>query len=394
MYEYEKKKLKNYLGDKLYDMLKESNCIVAGGSILSIFTNKEINDIDVYFKSKNDLRSFITGMKGTWIAAKTDKAVLFKFGEIKVQAIYFKLFNNVSDLFDTFDFTVCMCAYDFATDEFVFHEDFFHDNVAKILRFNENTAYPIVSALRVDKYKNKGFDISKAEFLKVILTCMNKEINTYEELKEQLGGMYGESYDVLLNPDDSIELNLQNVISNISKIGEQQNYNVCNMGFEVDDWDIFACEISGSKISVYKHGDIYIYYDYDEINAIDKDDLKDIHEITEELSNVIQFPIVGYKWVKKDNDGSYYSYFNNKYKWELGENTTDKECGLFFTTKNRIMSHGYSNKDKKACLEVLLNSLEDINFNIESPFCSNVAYKTLTVTREVPEEEYLKWDNK
>ena len=68
MYEFEKIKLKKYLGDTVYQMLKKYDCIIAGGSILSIFNNTEINDIDIYFRNKEDLASFLYNeMSDKWI---------------------------------------------------------------------------------------------------------------------------------------------------------------------------------------------------------------------------------------------------------------------------------------------------------------------------------------
>ena len=47
MYEVEKRKIKEMLGSEVYDVLKETKCVLAGGAITSLFTNKEINDFDI-----------------------------------------------------------------------------------------------------------------------------------------------------------------------------------------------------------------------------------------------------------------------------------------------------------------------------------------------------------
>ena len=127
-------------------MLKRYHVIVAGGCITSLFTNKEINDVDMYFKSKKDLSDFLyEEMQANWVIAHTDKAILFKYDNKKIQAIYFKFYETAEQIFDTFDFTVCMGAYDFDKEEFVLHNDFLRHNASKILKFNSNTAFPIVS---------------------------------------------------------------------------------------------------------------------------------------------------------------------------------------------------------------------------------------------------------
>lgn len=55
MYEIEKLKIKQMLGSEVYDTLKETKCVLAGGAITSLFTNREINDFDLYFTSKESL---------------------------------------------------------------------------------------------------------------------------------------------------------------------------------------------------------------------------------------------------------------------------------------------------------------------------------------------------
>lgn len=155
-YEFEKKKLKQYIGEDLYRDLKKYNCIIAGGFICSLFTKREINDVDVYFRSKKELGKFLRNeMRNEWVISATNKAILFKKNGIDIQFIHFKYYKNAREIFKTFDFTVCMGAYDFNKEEFILHEDFLKHNSQRILMYNEQTAFPIISALRVDKYKNK-----------------------------------------------------------------------------------------------------------------------------------------------------------------------------------------------------------------------------------------------
>lgn len=50
-YQFEKNKLYAYLGEELVEALKRNEAIIAGGAITSLFNNKEINDVDIYFRS-------------------------------------------------------------------------------------------------------------------------------------------------------------------------------------------------------------------------------------------------------------------------------------------------------------------------------------------------------
>ena len=52
MYEVEKKKIKDALGD-VYGRLQENKVVLAGGAITSLFTNREIADFDLIACSIN-----------------------------------------------------------------------------------------------------------------------------------------------------------------------------------------------------------------------------------------------------------------------------------------------------------------------------------------------------
>lgn len=247
-YLYEKNKLTSYIGKELYKKLKEYNAIVAGGTITSIFTNNEINDIDVYFKCKEDAAEFIIDVaKNNWILAKTDKAFLFRYGELDVQAIYFKFFDNANEIFGTFDFTVCMGAYDFAQEEFVLHEDFLKHNSQRILSFSSSTAFPIISALRIKKYSDKGYYIGRAEYIKIMLTICNLKIETVEDLKKQIGGMYGEDYCELIKQDENEDFDLLAVIKKIAELqNENHAFKSSESAYENSgDWEKFVYDIFG-----------------------------------------------------------------------------------------------------------------------------------------------------
>jgi hypothetical protein len=113
--QFEKNKLYAYLGSELVDTLKHHKAFIAGGTITSLFCNREINDIDIYFRSKEDAFNCIIEMYDDkyWVMCLTDKAVLFVKDDLKIQTIFFKYFDKPEDIFKTFDFTTCMGAYDF-----------------------------------------------------------------------------------------------------------------------------------------------------------------------------------------------------------------------------------------------------------------------------------------
>lgn len=58
----------------------------------------------------------------------TEKGAMFSVENVNLHLIYFNYFNSINELFDTFDFTVCMGAFDFLTEKFVLHDRFLEHN--------------------------------------------------------------------------------------------------------------------------------------------------------------------------------------------------------------------------------------------------------------------------
>lgn len=167
----------------------------AGGAVTSVFTGKEINDVDVYFKSRKAFEAAVASAydEGWWCIAASKRAVTFSDnGGAPIQFMHFDFFPTAQDIFNAFDFTVVMGAYDFDTSEFVFHDDFLKHNSQRFLRFHPGTRYPLASATRVLKYQDRGYTIGKGDILKIALASRKVKIDTWEDLKDQIGGAYGE----------------------------------------------------------------------------------------------------------------------------------------------------------------------------------------------------------
>lgn len=238
MYQNEMKKLKGMLSEQVYNLLKENKAVIAGGAITSLFSNKEINDLDVYLPSQravvNVLASALGEEEYTYnevldshqliFTNMTKKSMLFvdKDTQVPVQLITFQFFDKPEEIFETFDFTVCMGAFVLETEEFVFHPEFFKHVAQRYLKYNPKTAFPLISSLRVDKYKQKGYFISKSEFLRIVLSCMNLEINSWIDFKEHIGGMYGYNMDEVFNEER--EFSVDEGISQLNLINEVLDY--------------------------------------------------------------------------------------------------------------------------------------------------------------------------
>ena len=359
-YKYERKVLENKLG-RMFNVLNKYKCYIAGGTITSIFTNKEIRDIDIYFKSKKELIDFMS--KGEYfLLSATDKAFTFKIGDLEYQAIFFDYFNSAEDIFERFDFTVCMGAYDFEKQDFVLHEDFLKHNASKIIKFNPNTDYPIISALRIDKYKQKGYKISKSEFIKIMVTINNLKIKTFKDFKNHCGGMYGENYDKVFDEIQDEDFDIEKAFEKIEEID-----NISESSKEVDfgaySYVEFIHKITNEKIcSVFDYNDRFITQDLEEV--IVSEDSKHLYNVVD-VKEILNFPLRFYKYVKKEDD-RYISFYDKSFEYVFGENIVPTNVGRvssgIYCSKNKedLVSSTYHSQDGKAIIELEIDSLDDI----------------------------------
>lgn len=392
--QFEKNKLYAYLGEDLVAALRHHKAIIAGGTITSLFCNREINDIDVYFRDEDSVISFLSEIwdEGRYIVSLTKKATQLMYGDINVQLIHFQYFNNPEEIFNTFDFTSCMAAFDFATEEFTLHPDFLKHNSQRILKFNSDTAFPIVSLLRVQKYEVKGYTISKPEFIRIILTCMNLNIDSYDELKEQLGGMYGVNYDKLFEDVEDNDFDLQTAVDKIANISLSEEYFKKPVSLEFGDLDDILDTISKKPKQVLEVNGKLFKIGYDGLlKKIEKEPPFTIKLDTNTYFTETRF----YKFVKKVNE-RYFSYYDDRFEYIIGQEAVgNKNSGsygehagkLHFNEQKDINSSTYVNYSSKALLEVSISpeNFYDVKSHVMATKCQ--------VIREVPEHEYKQWES-
>lgn len=234
-FEIEKNLIKKTIGEDVYALLKDTKCVLAGGAITSIFSGAEVNDYDIYFTDKEGLSRLITQVFGVSVEdhissfeliAKfaTDRSMLCidKYSKNKLQFIHYKVFKDAHDIFNSFDFEHVMGAFDFATEEFVFHENFFKSLAQRNMVFNPNTDFPIVSLTRVQKYKERGYKISKAQMLRVAFTIASRNYDNWEKVKSECAGMYGIAPEDLF--DETKPFSLEEVVRQLETIVLNDKY--------------------------------------------------------------------------------------------------------------------------------------------------------------------------
>lgn len=249
-YPVESKSIKELVSEEVLDLLKTYKCYLAGGAITSIFTGSEVNDLDVYFRSEKALLMAMAEVLGSVglndigqfsliFNNLSTRTIMLKDGATgqEIQFMTFKYFKHPDEIFNTFDFTCCMGCYSFEDDGFYLHKDFLKHNSQKYLKFNAGTAYPIMSLLRVDKYRGKGYEISKPEMLRIIFKCMDLGITTWEEAIDHMAGMYG--FDMSEVFDQEKEFSYESLITQLDDIQERdiQMYQTHNPE-SLDFWGI------------------------------------------------------------------------------------------------------------------------------------------------------------
>ncbi|OBG93882.1 hypothetical protein A9X05_09090 [Mycobacterium sp. E3298] len=388
MYQFEKNKLYNHLGKSLVTELKSYNCFIAGGTITSLMCNREINDIDVYFRKEEDLIDFIEenySSSSGWFVASTSKATLIRWKNSKdVQLIHFKYFNSADEIFETFDYTVCMGAFDFKDELFYFHNEFFKHNSQKILIYNENTAYPLVSMLRVQKYRDKGYYISKAELVKVMLSCIGLNITSYAELKEHIGGMYGENYDKMFKDTD--EFSISQAIKNISKLSTSEDYFKAPEPQTIENVDELIDNIRKQPVKYFIfNNNTYRLFGHGGMKKVSKEPSNGIKVDHRE----VLFNKRLYKFVEKRGE-QYFSFYDSAFEYKIGERAVPKGSSysygtpvLYFNELKNINESPYSTRDNRALLEVRfeVDDFADVSDD-------TVTLKACQVVREVPYVDY------
>ena len=156
---------------------------IAGGSLLRTYTERPItedSDFDVFFQNEAQANAYINTIKNAsyegsnedrktnhYVVTKTEKTqwhttiTLNYLNRLwKIQCVSFVFFKSISDLFDSFDFDLCMLAYDgneITASKSTF--DSIQSKKGKLLKIN----FPSVTLKRLVKYMRQGYDFDDAD---------------------------------------------------------------------------------------------------------------------------------------------------------------------------------------------------------------------------------------
>ena len=330
-------------------------CFVAGGAVTSLYTNAPINDFDVYPKSEDALITAIQWAydNNMWCADMSNRAMTMMKGDTQVQIMHFDVFPTPEHIFEAFDFTCCMGAFDLDDEQFKLHPLFLEHCSQRFLSFNKGTRFPYASAWRVNKYKDKGFTIGKVEYQKILLACAARPITSWEGLKEQMGGVYGEAITIPEGVDFSPEAMWSAV--------ETLTFKAPEGGPADADEAIVA--VSSKPIPVFKN-DGNLYADYTGSG--------EYYSISREPKNPVWKTIgeaIGTTFYKKVlvKGGRYFGPHRKDFEYIVGSVThSPAGPGLFvYQSKEKAKGHNaYANGDF-AVLELSVADPDDIVFGGE-----------------------------
>lgn len=199
--------LKKIFDADMFKLLGDCNAFVAGGAISCLFTDRAINDFDIYFPDSTGIDSLNAYFKKTsnWksdfcsnlsITYKNEKPIAISdpceygktilVGNAKIQLVT-AFYGDVKDIFNTFDFFCCMGAFRFKNSEFEFDPYFFNDNMSRTIRYNyDGAANPLTTLFRVEKYKKYGYTLPVEELMKIVFAIKNVKLSTMSDMKNFL----------------------------------------------------------------------------------------------------------------------------------------------------------------------------------------------------------------
>lgn len=395
-YELQRKRLEEF-APAIMDIVGETDAVIAGGAIRSVFCSEDINDIDIYPSNAEEALSLYESLNNNATSvAFSSKSITFfhsagKDKSVLVQLIIFDYFKDVADLFNTFDFTCCMGAYSPKYKKFILHDDFLADNLAKSLNFNMGTRFPLMSLVRLKKYTDKGFTVSKREVFKMGLAANSIKIDSWKDAVEHIGGMYGVIPEKLF--DESKPFSLSELVEQMDKLEK------CETSTDVSSSPAgdFVIRLSilkkKTKCVLIANGEYYLGED----SLCFTKELYDANKQYFELVDKPDFlPEKLYKFVKIRND-KLVSFYDPNFAYNIGEITPSTSHGLYFATREnlgRFKNSYHSKSSNSVVIEVSYDHNDILEIDNYSKFIRITKCKVLRIVPPAEVVEILGPQNK
>jgi hypothetical protein len=170
---------------------------IAGGCLHRTYRKLPLTnaDIDVFFKNKEQFEQFVSAISLTSLfSGYTIESTIYsewhctltiKYMDVdwKIQCVTFKYFDNIEELFKSFDINVCRIAYDGTN--VIYGENILNEINSNKLKFNEGSIYyPSVTLKRLVKYVKMGYDIEDVD-LKLLTHAFYKSKKKQIDILDQ-----------------------------------------------------------------------------------------------------------------------------------------------------------------------------------------------------------------
>lgn len=283
------KHIKQHLNKKMIDWLAsidneevkraiKDNVIITGGALVSLLTGDEVKDYDVYFKTKEALKTvaeyyvqkwnkdnpnetasvaednngrvriFISsvGVAGDNVDAEeceectesSEKKPKEKSKEKyrpkfltsnaitltdKIQVVV-RFYGDVEELHKNYDYVHCTCSWSLSNNELVLPSRALEAIINKELYYM-GSKYPLCSIFRARKYINRGYTINAGQYLKMVMQLNEMNLKDIEVLKDQLMGVDSAYMSMLIEAiaeqkekDENFEIDSEYVIELVNRI--------------------------------------------------------------------------------------------------------------------------------------------------------------------------------
>jgi len=249
------------------------SAIITGGSIASMLLGEDVNDFDVYFKNKKDLKIVceyyakdfsevllldgadnhdeeefngeglhlaISNLDGDRLKFWTNGAggfetvnervndgkflpLFFSGNSITLQddlQIVVRFWGEVDEVHKNYDYIHATCSYDFSTNTLNLRREAMESLLTKDLLYT-GSKYPICSIIRSKKFIKRGWKISAGQYLKMAFHVSQLDLTDMQVLEEQLEGVdiaYFSALIKALHKVDGKKLKNQYIFKIIDKI--------------------------------------------------------------------------------------------------------------------------------------------------------------------------------
>jgi hypothetical protein len=355
-------------------------CYLAGGAILSAVTKSEISDYDIYPKSKKEMIDAFYQIEesNSFIVSISNRAITFKCNDVltdsgeraTIQVMIFDEFESPEKIFECFDFSVCMGAFDCDTEEYHFGADFWQSVASRTLFFNPKTRYPLNSAIRVGKYTSKGYFLPRAESIKLSLAVINSGMpKSWDELERVIGGTYGKQLRLDVKDTEFSYENALNVLSDMvldfSHYENAEDYS----NISAENLETFFSLDTIKYMDIRSHDQLLNSNSY-KVILDSKGDLRALSLTEEELLAIIgvnvekldpETRLEGYKILTKKDDDSYENviYSGKKIRYVIGDEFYEPNSPHIFVHP-KTKKYNQNGKNVKCIFSFLVKDIKKV----------------------------------